>query len=99
METCSFSTFKSFIRANHNYKLLPQICERSFGGASSGIFYSQRAEHPDVATPLGFEPRITPPKGAVLPTSRNFFDRLLTNKHYLDSPSGVERLLDAQNLG
>jgi hypothetical protein len=30
---------------------------------------------PDVATPLGFEPRITPPKGAVLPLHHGVFQR------------------------
>ena len=29
-----------------------------------------------MATPLGFEPRITPPKGAVLPKQSNLFDEI-----------------------
>ena len=33
-----------------------------------------------VATPRGFEPRITPPKGAVLPKESDLFDELLPNR-------------------
>jgi hypothetical protein len=32
--------------------------------------------------PPGFEPRITPPKGAVLPEESDLFDELLTNNSF-----------------
>jgi hypothetical protein len=45
-------------------------------GVSNVFFCRDRGstERRDLATPLGFEPRITPPKGAVLPVERDFFD-------------------------
>src|SRR5207237_4496532 len=56
---CSLSMFNSFIKPNNKYTLIWAICERrSRAREGFGVY---------VATPLGFEPRITPPKGAVLP--------------------------------
>src|SRR6266545_4883259 len=59
---CNFSMFNSFIKANSKYTLVWRICEPPLSRPQrreTQVFY--------VATPLGFEPRITPPKGAVLP--------------------------------
>src|ERR1700756_2639378 len=62
---CSFSMFNSFIKANKNilwFRLFANVDSANQSGPKVfeifGIY---------MATPLGFEPRITPPKGAVLP--------------------------------
>src|SRR4029434_2191242 len=41
---------------------------------SGGLRPSGSAKHLKLATPLGFEPRITPPKGAVLPLHHGVWD-------------------------
>src|SRR5438034_11205785 len=59
---CSFSMFNSFIKRNNKYTLVSMICEPHERPRKH-----MSARRAYVATPLGFEPRITPPKGAVLP--------------------------------
>src|SRR4029453_8069817 len=61
---CSLSMFNSFINANSKHTLIWRICQRPSTGPSH---VPRRLFGVYVATPLGFEPRITPPKGAVLP--------------------------------
>src|ERR1700739_2333987 len=67
---CRFSMFKSFMRRTLNIRLFDRFANRVKGFASRGSPGRSHVSVEDafyVATPLGFEPRITPPKGAVLP--------------------------------
>src|SRR4030095_7722326 len=61
---CSLSMFNSFIKANSKHTLIWRICERRSTGPSH---VPRRLFGVYMANPLGFEPRISPPKGAVLP--------------------------------
>src|SRR5438874_13621698 len=62
--------FNSFIRRTPNIRPFDRFANRVKGvasrGSPGGSYVSPRRRF-YVATPLGFEPRITPPKGAVLP--------------------------------
>jgi hypothetical protein len=53
-----------------------------------------------MATPLGFEPRITPPKGAALPKQSDLFDEWLTNSgpRGLTTPRGTSVRLTSRSI-
>src|SRR5438094_5620948 len=62
--------FNSFIRWTQNIRPFNRFANRVKGVASRGSPGGSHVSSEgafNVATPLGFEPRITPPKGAVLP--------------------------------